>query len=81
VTHNPFSPPTADVADVADVAIEQPVEMPVQVMWVVRALWASIILNFVVAFVGPIIKWQRRRYRCDHLGVHREMVHRENCGR
>jgi hypothetical protein len=53
VTHNPYSPPTADVADMA---IIRPAKMPLQVLWAVRALWASIILNFVVAIVDLIIQ-------------------------
>jgi len=42
MSHNPYSPPAAEVDDVVT---EQPMERPVQVMWAVRCLWASVIIG------------------------------------
>jgi hypothetical protein len=44
MSHNPYSPPTAEVADVA---VAHSMEKPVQVVWAVRLLWSSVVLSFV----------------------------------
>ncbi len=54
VTHNPYSPPTADVADPI---IEGRGEKPKQVVWAVRCLWASVLSGLVAGTLLLTVGW------------------------